>query len=471
MNSGSRWHRWDPHIHAPGTLWNNQFKGSDAWDEYLTKLEQAHPVIKAIGATDYYILDSYEQMCAHKRQGRLPACDLIFPNIEMRLTTGTIEGRHVNIHLLVCPDDQNHIADLRRFLARLTFNAYGEVLTCRDDDFIKLGRMSDSSLAERAALEKGAEQFKVEFDMLRKEYEASDWAKKNILIAVAGSETDGTSGVRDGSSTTLRQEIEKFAHVIFASSPAQRNFWAGDGKASESELWQRYDGPKPCMHGCDAHDPSKVGVPDGDRYSWIKGQVAFDTLRQACIDPKGRAFVGPQRPISATPSLAIASLDIKGANWAKSPRVEFNPGLVAIIGARGSGKSALAEMTALGCDAIPEHQSDDSFLRRAKALLAGVSATLTWESGESVERQPRDGQSQGADSYPRARYLSQKFVDDLCAAVRVTDGLLEEIQRVIFEAHPLSDRDGTSSFDELLDLRVTVFRESRLREEAALERV
>jgi len=27
LNSGSLWHRWEPHVHAPGTLLNNQFKG------------------------------------------------------------------------------------------------------------------------------------------------------------------------------------------------------------------------------------------------------------------------------------------------------------------------------------------------------------------------------------------------------------------------------------------------------------
>ena len=35
INRGSEWHRWEPHIHAPGTLMNNQFKGPKAWEDYL----------------------------------------------------------------------------------------------------------------------------------------------------------------------------------------------------------------------------------------------------------------------------------------------------------------------------------------------------------------------------------------------------------------------------------------------------
>lgn len=468
FNSGSSWHRWDPHVHAPGTLLNDQFTGSDAWNQYLTKLEQAQPVIEAVGATDYYTLATYERLMAEKAKGRIPNVRLMFPNIEMRLVTGTMKGRAVNIHLLVSPDDSNHVTEARRFLARLTFAAHGDSFACRDDDLIQLGKKANSSLDDKSALSKGAEQFKVEFEGLRQAYRESDWAKENILIAVAGTETDGTSGVRDGAYETLRTEIEKFAHMIFASSPTQREFWIGDGTASVGELRERYDGPKPCVHGSDAHDMDRVGAPVGDRYTWVKGLVAFDTLRQACIDPKGRAFVGPQPPISTIPSQAVASIEIVGAEWAKSPMVEFNPGLVTIIGARGSGKSALAEMTALGCDSVPEHQSGDSFLRRAADLLPDVSVRLLWQSGELAERRPQDGQAGGADTYPRARYLSQQFVEELCAADRVTDGLIEEIQRVIYEAHPLIDRDGTSNFDELLELRVAVLREARLREETAL---
>lgn len=44
INRGSEWHRWEPHIHAPGTLFNNEFKGPNAWRDYLISLEQATPV-------------------------------------------------------------------------------------------------------------------------------------------------------------------------------------------------------------------------------------------------------------------------------------------------------------------------------------------------------------------------------------------------------------------------------------------
>ena len=48
LDRGSEWRRWEPHIHAPGTVMNNQFNGPSAWNDYLTALEQATPVIEAI---------------------------------------------------------------------------------------------------------------------------------------------------------------------------------------------------------------------------------------------------------------------------------------------------------------------------------------------------------------------------------------------------------------------------------------
>ena len=352
LNRGSEWRRWEPHIHAPGTILNNQFGGADPWGNYLTVLEGLVPKIEAIGVTDYYVTDTYEEVVRQQGSSSLPDVKLVFPNIEIRLDVAAKSG-FVNVHLLVSPEDPDHLAELRRILTRLQFHAYDDRFDCTRSELIRLGRRANPTIKnDRTALAHGATQFKVNFDQLRKVYGESNWAKKNILIAVAGSETDGTSGVREGADATLRQEIEKFSHIIFASGQAQREFWLGQRSATADELLLRYNGCKPCLHGSDAHTQGSTGRPTNDRFSWIKGALTFDALRQACIDPAGRAYVGTEPPQHALPSQVISQVEITKASWASTPMIPLNPGLVAIIGARGSGKTALADVIAAGCDAI-----------------------------------------------------------------------------------------------------------------------
>jgi energy-coupling factor transporter ATP-binding protein EcfA2 len=465
LNSGSTWLRWEPHIHAPGTNFNDQFK--DDWNGYLTALQKATPPIKALAITDYYLLDTYRRVLTAKADGHLNGCDLIFPNVELRLDVGTAKA-WVNIHLLVSPEDSNHIDELDRFLSRLNFSAYDDHFCCNPKDLGRLGRKANPSITgERSAVRHGSEQFKVSFNQLRENYQSSTWAKANVLIAVSGAQGDGTSSLREGADKTLRQEIERFAHIIFSSNPAQREFWLG-GKTTPDQIKSQYDGLKPCLHGSDAHSVEKTGVPDGARYSWIKGEATFDTLRQACIDPAGRAYVGEEPPTMASPSEVIAGLTILNAPWAKTPKISLNPGLVAIIGARGSGKTALADIIAAGCDAHGDHMANQAFLKRAQEHLDGCRAQLDWQAGDSDTRLLDGSENMRSDSYPRARYLSQQFVDELCASDGMTDGLLTEVERVIFDAHDVSQRDGAVNFADMREMRSARHRQARAREELTL---
>lgn len=143
LNRESEWHRWEPHIHAPGTVMNDQFSGPTAWHDYLTALEQATPVIEAIAVTDYYVTDTYEEMLRRKAAGRLPSVKLIFPNVELRLDVATTKGGFVNLHLFVNPEDPQHTDELRRLLSRLQFNVMQDCFNCTRADLIRLGKKAD----------------------------------------------------------------------------------------------------------------------------------------------------------------------------------------------------------------------------------------------------------------------------------------------------------------------------------------
>jgi hypothetical protein len=160
-----------------------------------------------------------------------------------------------------------------------------------------------------------------------------------------------------------------------------------------------------------------------------------------------------------------------------TPVIPLNPGLVAIIGARGSGKTALADIIAAGCDSISdeawsaEEWANPSFLIRARPLVGDGKVKVSWASGEPSIRALDGSNANGPFSYERVRYLSQQFVEELCSSSGLTDGLLREIERVIFEAHPDDARDGTLDFAELLDHRASRHRLAREREAEAVSQI
>ena len=208
---GSMWHRWDPHIHAPGTALNDLYTGEDPWGDFLTKVENSDPPIRVLGITDYCGIDSYVETIGHRNSGRLSNVGLIFPNVEFRLSIETKKGSAINIHLLFSPEAVDHVERIRHFLDGLSFPYLGEVFRCNRADLTRLGRVHNAQIInEVAAYSEGVKQFKISLDSLRDAWKKSQWAQDNCLIAVAGSSGDGTAGLQGdgGQWEATRKNIE-----------------------------------------------------------------------------------------------------------------------------------------------------------------------------------------------------------------------------------------------------------------------
>lgn len=342
---GLLWHRWDPHIHTPGTALNDQYNGSDPWESFLGAVETSSPPIRALGITDYFGIERYEEVVNAQREGRLRNVGLIFPNVELRLGIETAKASAINIHLLFSPHDNDHVERIKRFLLEFEFPYLGESYRCLDADLIRLGRAHKPGLIDDdAARSEGANQFKVNFDQLKQVWSKNEWVKKNTLIAVAGGEKDGTSGLRDATASfaAQRKNVEGLAHIVFSANPKQIRFWLGKDAASVEELESQYNGCK---------------------------------------------------------------------------------------------------------------------------------AELQWASGEKTGNGLTQTDMEEFLASPYVQYLSQQFVDQLCSAEGLNDALVAEIERVIFNAHALGDRQGADSFKELLDARLEDSRLKRARQQHTLTKV
>lgn len=468
--TGSLWHRWEPHIHMPGTLKNDNFTGDNVLDEYVRRLNETHPPIRAIGITDYYVLDSYERLLKLKNSGALPHVELLFPNIELRFAVNAGKGSPINLHLLISPEDPDHVEQTKRFLADIKFDYLGNDYGCTNAELIRLGRAFNENAENDAhALRLGVEQSKVTPRNLTTAFKNHLWARENILIALPASKNDGTGQMQDNGLMAYREQLERQAHIIFSGNKGDRDFWLGKKPSGTPEvLKEKYNGLKPCLHGCDAHDLEKVGNPDLDRYCWLKGDLTFETLRQACIEPEGRVSIGDAAPKTGLPSNTIRSLKASDADWFDCEEQLINPGLVAVIGPRGSGKTALIELLAAAAQSIDPNRAKGSFLYRARELTGEAESVVTWGVGDPTSSPLQFDRLHDGQKSSRARYLSQEFVDTLCSSDGLADELVSEIERVIFQAHPQDNRLDTSSFSELRDTMTQTTRRAKFRYQGTL---
>ena len=457
---GSEWRRWDVHVHTPGTVLENRFGD---WEEYLATIE-AQRDVRVMGVTDYLCLSNYSKLKTHKDEGRIPNIDLLIPNIEFRIAPPTDRATAVNIHLLVSPDDPRHEREILNALTRLTWQYGTSRYSCVPEQLIALGKAFDREIRDdNAALRAGVTQFKVDFTAFRDWYRDEPWLRRNSLVAVSAG-NDGLSGIRrDGAWAALRDEITRFSQILFSGRAGERDFWLELGSPEDQETVRRLGGPRPCLHGSDAHEIAKLFRPDQDRFCWIKADPTFEGLKQVLYEPGDRVHIGPTPPVYHDEARVLRSLTIFDSNgWFDDVRIPLNEGLVSIIGQKGSGKSALVELLAYAAGSW-EVQESGSFLRRAGGHINGMGVRIDWANGTNSAEQIGGDQSDAQE----VRYLSQKFVEHLCSEDQIGTELVQEIERVIFSCIDPSDTLNASSFDELRAMRTEGTKEegNRLREE------
>lgn len=467
---GSIWRRWDLHVHTPWSMLGNSFQGV-VWSDYVDALEKAaeSDEIAVLGVTDYMAIDGYQKLHQEKFQSdRLKSISLLIPNIEFRILPSTIDGKALNLHLLVDPSDPEHIQHILGSLRNLRVEYDGSTYGCCHDDLVKFGRAQNPNLNDAAAYKFGIEQFKPDKTQIKRWLEKEKWLRSNSLIGVANGK-DGISGLPlDGFGAT-RDEILKLCDFVFSGNPSDRKHYLGQKPSTTpEEILRQYRSLKPCLHGSDAHKIEDLFKPDNDRFCWIKGDPSFHGLRQVLWEPEHRVHIGEFPPQHSDKSQVISRISISGDdNWFSDKQLNLNPALITVIGEKGSGKTAIADLIAFASGAPLDRSSQSSFINKGAVHLEGVKIELEWGSGEKTEATlPTDSFSAGR---PRVRYLSQDFVERLCSADHQGIELQRAIEEVVFSKLSEVQREGYSSFSELRNARESASksRQSRLRGDLA----
>lgn len=487
---GSTWGKWDLHVHTPASFVHN-YEGTpeEAWEAFMLDLEALPEEFRVIGINDYLLVDGYERILKAKRhEGRLKNIDLVLPVVELRLDKfgGVLERdengvykssqwTRVNAHVIF---DQLEPELIRQqFLSAISpdytltpgspASTWSGVISRESIEALGASIIHSVPETERgkykSALLEGFNNLNVSLDKLIDAMERNNHLRGRCLLAIGRAEW---ASLRWGdNSVAEKKNVINRAQLVFTA--------AANPEAYENAR-NALEGAKvnaKLLDCSDAHSFRNSGQKDriGNCFTWIKADPTFEGLLQAIAEFSDRVYVGDTPPkrarVAMNKTKFLKRIEIRSipgappalASWFNCD-IPLNPDLVAIIGNKGSGKSALADIIALlGCT---KNHGGFSFLntkrfRSVRARLAtNFEATLSWADDQQITQNLSTNPA--PTSVERVKYLPQLFLENLCN--ELSDGesgdFDQELRKIIFSHIPVEQRLGQATMDDYLDLQM-----------------
>lgn len=501
---GSEWRKWDLHIHSPLSILSNNYKkqtnGEPDWERYLQRLENLD--ISVLGITDYFTIEGYKKILEFKQSGRLANISLILPNIEFRLDSVISsrkdgkEPRRLNFHVIFS-NEVNPKDIEEHFLQDLSFFYEGNPQEPDESRKLKLSNLSElgktlisehTDFNGRDPLELGASCAVVKHQDITEILTKDSRFKGKYLLVLP----EELSNLIDweGQDHLIRKGLLQKSDMVFSSNPKTVQWCLGKDPYMEGEekFKEEFKTLKPCIHGSDSHDIEQMGVPcckRGDsshkctseskdcelRYCWIKADPTFEGLKQITYEPGERVFIGVEPEVElrakSYPRRYIKTLVIghdpkytgQNGKWFYSESIDLNKELVAIIGNKGSGKSALTDIVGLLGNShnqiynipgkIPEELF--SFLNKDKFLKSNLASNfvgeLHWYSGNPDVKHLNEVVN--VTTPESVEYLPQKYLEKICSNIN-DDEFRQKLNQVIFAYVEEKDRYGNDSLEDLI---------------------
>jgi len=419
---GSLWRQWDLHCHTPASF---DYGDKSVADPAIVKrlLEEG---IAAVAVSDHHVID-VDRIIGMRQaaKGRL----VIFPAIELRSDLGGSDCVHyIGI-----------------------FSAEADV----EDIWTHLQGKLDLTPAdiERRG---GDEQIYVRFP---------DGAK---AIRELGGIVSVHAGSKHGTIERIRN-APKFKQAVKKDMAKEFIDILEIGQAEDAEDYRTIVFPdigfsRPLVLCSDNH---RIQEYSRKARCWIKADTTFAGLRQVLNEPEGRLYIGDTPPAIERVSQNKTKY-IRSVSFSRSTRhstdeawfdgeVPFNHELVAIIGNKGGGKSALADVIGLLGDS--SHSEFFSFLNGNKFKepkdnkARCFDATLEWESRDVTRKNLDD--SVDATAVEKVKYIPQNYLEKICNELAGPGGntFTSELRSVIFSHVDETDRLGTNTLDELIAYR------------------
>jgi ABC-type lipoprotein export system ATPase subunit len=475
---GSLWHKWDLHVHTPSSIVNYYGGDNDhVWDLYIRDLEALPAHYKVIGVNDYIFIDGYRRLLKEKAKGRMGNIDLLLPVIELRVDKfggSSSKLKRVNYHVIfsdeLSPDiiEQQFLFGLRtkyvitpQYAPRAT--SWTGVITPQNLESLGSLIINSVPAAEKAKfLSPIAEGFNnLNLSMVNIEDCLANPVFKDKYVTAVG-KTEWAE-VNWGESTIAeKKNIINSVHCVFIAAYTREDHQKAKDSLSAQKVNDRL------LDCSDAHYLASSLEKDriGNCFTWIKADTTFEGLRQALIEYDERVFTGDTplklQDVILNKTKYMKSLSIKKDKKAALQErwfdadIELNHGLISIIGNKGGGKSALADVIGLLGNSRTEKWF--SFLNQYKFRKPGedksqyFTASLEWASNDVL--QMNLAQHTTETQTERLKYIPQDYFEVICNELGDVDKSQfdKEIKQVIYSHVGKSEKLGLATLDEIIQL-------------------
>ena len=409
---GSEWNRWDLHLHTRSS-YDYRYKADNADDLLCDTLRKND--IKAVVITDHFKIDANRI-----KNLRSKAPDIVFfPGVELRTDKGA-----PNLHVILIFSEKIDVA---------TLSSDFEAIMLRNKAKAKDNPQTIYWIFE-------------DIVHFAKEQDA--------LISIhAGHKTNGIDQVITNA-LPVNQAIKRdIAEVIDFFEIGQLK----DIDDYENKVFKSI-AQKPLIMCSDSHNPKEYKLKES---LWIKGELTFEGLKQCLYQPQERVFIGTiprmldrlnKNKQSNISQIEIHRVDCPSnsmAHWFNCT-LPLNSGMVAIIGNKGSGKSALSDIIAHLCGSRTMNSAsflnNERFRKPPKNFSKDYIGTLTWADGTSISRELND--TNYGTITEDAQYLPQQYIETVCNDIE--NNFQNEINTVIFSYIAHTERGDTSTLEQLI---------------------
>jgi len=444
MERGSQWRKWDLHVHTPESFQHDfrflsedeaNFYGGDIWEKYIAELKNLED-ISVLGITDYFTIEGYKKILEYKQNERLENFDLILPNIEFRLDT-LVAGRtdrRLNYHVIFSNSVTPETIE-KEFLTQIKIKTTrGEDRILSDRNIVDVGRMLKEQHEEFQRYSDfyvGCMNITVSLDNIIDVLERKKTIfEGNYLLVIPDEGWAELDWNRQDHLT--RKVCVNRSHAIFSSNQNTREWALGKKDDTVDKYIKEFCFLRPCIHGSDTHSFENVCKPDENRFCWIKADPTFLGLKQILNEPADRVYIGELPPslerVNQNKTKYIHSLKISKTEDALISEkwfdceISFNSGLVAIIGNKGSGKSALADTLGLLGDTAQSPYfsflNSEKFRQSKNNKSKHFYASLTWKTGSINTKYLNDDIEK--EAIETIKYIPQNHLEIICNELRDT---------------------------------------------------